>query len=161
MSEADTRTVTWQLGRNPRGRWRVVVRCSYGAPVVIATAPAVGETPFPTLYYLTCPHLVAEAAAVESAGGCEQWRVRLADDAALVARLRAADDAYRVARAAEGGGNDVAAGVGIGGERDVLGVKCLHTHVAAYLAGIDDPLGESTLMGLGRECGDGRCGEVV
>ena len=161
MSEVDTRTVTWQLGRSPRGRWRVVVRCSYGAPVVIATAPAVGETPFPTLHYLTCPHLVAGVAAVESAGGCDQWRARLTDDAVLVARLRAADDAYRAARAAEGGGVDVAAGVGIGGERDVLGVKCLHAHVAASLAGIDDPLGESTLRDLRRECSDGRCGEVV
>ncbi|MDY0339861.1 MAG: DUF501 domain-containing protein [Coriobacteriia bacterium] len=159
MSVADTRMVTGQLGRSPRGRWRVVLRCSYGAPVVIATAPALGEAPFPTLYYLTCPHLVAGVAAVESAGGCARWRVRLADDPVLVARLRDADAAYRAARAVECGGDDSAVGVGIAGERDVCGVKCLHAHVAAYLAGIDDPLGESTVTGLTRECDDGRCTE--
>lgn len=160
MSATDTRMVTWQLGRSPRGRWRVVSRCSYAAPVVIATAPALGGSPFPTLYYLTCPHLVAAVAAVESTGGCERWRTRLADDTTLVARLREADDAYRAARAAEGGGEDSAAGVGIAGERDVCGVKCLHAHVAAYLAGIDDPLGESTVTDLVRECSDGRCREA-
>lgn len=161
MSDPDSRTLSRQLGRPPRGRWRVVRRCSYGAPVVIATAPALGETPFPTLYYLTCPHLVVEVAAVESAGGCERWRESLAADSALVARLQNADVTYREARAVEGGGQDAAAGVGIAGERDVLGVKCLHAHVAAHLAGIDDPIGESLIRDLKRECSDDRCREAT
>lgn len=161
MSDPDARTLAWQLGRPARGRWRIVSRCSYGAPVVIATAPALGEAPFPTLYYLTCPHLVAEVAAVESAGGCERWREALTVDPDLAARLRNADVTYREARAAEGGGVDAAAGVGIAGERDVLGVKCLHAHVAAYLAGIQDPIGESLLMDLKHECSDDRCGEAT
>lgn len=160
MSGGDARTLAWQLGREPRGRWRVVTRCSYGAPVVIATAPVVDGALFPTLYYLTCPHLTADVAAVESAGGCEHWRRVLADDDALAARLCDADVAYRRARAAEGGGIDAAAGVGIAGERQVLGVKCLHAHVAAYLAGIDDPIGEILTAGRTMECGDGRCREV-
>lgn len=160
MNARDARVVTRQLGRSPRGRWRVVSRCSYRAPVVIATAPAIGDIPFPTLYYLTCPHLVAEVAAAESAGGCERWRTLLAGDETLSSRLRDADVAYREARALEGGGDDAAAGVGIGGERDMFGVKCLHSHVAAYLAGIDDPIGESLMEDMARECDDERCGEI-
>ncbi|MBN2847272.1 MAG: DUF501 domain-containing protein [Coriobacteriia bacterium] len=127
---------------------------------MITTAPAVGDSPFPTLHYLTCPHLVAEIGAVESAGGCERWRRSLASDEELAARLRAADTRYREARAEEGGGIDASAGVGIAGELDVLGVKCLHAHAAAFLAGIDDPIGESLIDDLTRECDDGRCGEV-
>lgn len=160
MSVADSRTVAWQLGRTPRGRWRVVSRCSYGAPTVIATAPAPGDAPFPTLYYLTCPHLTAGVADVESAGGCARWRSQLDVDAALVDRLRRADARYREMRAAECGGEDPSSAVGIGGERDILGVKCLHAHVAAFLAGIDDPIGERLIGDLERECDDGRCREV-
>lgn len=161
MSDADARTVSWQLGRNPRGRWRVVSRCSHDAPTVIATSPGPGDAPFPTLYYLTCPHLVSRVSDEESRGGCGRWRALLAGDEELLRRLQDADTAYREARAAEGGGTDVSADVGIGGERDILGVKCLHTHVAAFLAGIDDPVGETLMYDLERECDDGRCKEVI
>lgn len=159
MSQDDAASVTRQMGRTPRGDWRVVSRCSYGSPVLIATAPLVDGRPFPTLYYLTCPHLVSAISAIESGGGCAAWRSRLAADPTLADRLRDADAHYRVARAREGGWRDPAYGTGMGGERDPLGVKCLHVHAAAYLAGIGDPVGESLLRGLERECGDGRCRE--
>lgn len=156
----DEATVTRQLGRTPRGSWRVVVRCSFGSPVVIATAPgAPADEPFPTLYYLTCPHLVAEVSRLESAGGVEEWRSRIAGDETVRARLLEADARYRQARAAEGGGVDPVPHVGIAGSRDVLAVKCLHAHVAAALAGIGDPVGEGVLDALARECVDIRCGK--
>jgi hypothetical protein len=159
MSLSDAGVVVRQLGRAPRGRWRVVTRCSYGAPVVIATAPLMDGQPFPTLHYLTCPHLVAAISAIESGGGCESWRSTLAADPALASRLRDADAEYRIQRTREGGGVDPTPECGIGGERDPLGMKCLHAHVAAYLAGIADPVGESLVMGLARECDDARCRE--
>lgn len=159
MSLSDARVVARQLGRAPRGRWRVVTRCSYGAPAVIATAPLVDGQPFPTLHYLTCPYLVAAVSAIESGGGCESWRSALAADPALAGRLRDADAEYRIERAREGDGVDPTPGCGIGGERDPLGVKCLHAHMAAHLAGIADPVGESLAMGLDRECDDARCRE--
>src|SRR5215218_908649 len=58
--------VAAQLGREPRAFRRVVVRCPFGRPAVTEQSPYddSGE-PFPTTYYLTCPHLVA---AVSSAG---------------------------------------------------------------------------------------------
>jgi hypothetical protein len=156
----DGQALAKQLGRVPRGAWRVAERCSFGFPLVLATAPRTesGE-PFPTLYYLTCPHLVGIISTLESEGALERWRQRLAVDPALMQRLQDADARYREARTAEGGGIDPTPGVGIGGERDVRGVKCLHAHVAAALAGLGDPIGEETLDAIELECTDARCKE--
>lgn len=156
----DATVVAWQLGRAPRGRWRCVARCSFGYPTCVATAP-VTETgdPFPTLYYLTCPHLVAEVAALESRGAAGRWRRAIAEDPALASRVLDADESYRRARAVEGGGVDPTPEVGIAGQRDPLAVKCLHAHVAAYLGGIADPVGAATMEDVIAECEDRRCVE--
>lgn len=157
---ADADDVARQLGREPRGAWRVAVRCSFGYPTVIATAPVTGAgEPFPTLFYLTCPHLAEAVSRLESDGEIERWRQRMAVDEELRARLLAADARYRQARAAEGGGIDPLTEVGIAGQRDPLALKCLHAHVAASLAGIGDPVGEAVFEQLERECTGTRCGE--
>ncbi|HSQ22078.1 MAG TPA: DUF501 domain-containing protein [Coriobacteriia bacterium] len=155
----DVALVEWQLGRMPRGRWRVVSRCAYGWPMVVETAPRLEDgTAFPTLYYLTCPHLVATVSRMESEGHTAEWRARLGTDPDLAARLRDADAAYRRLRAVRAGRDDPCGDVGIAGQRDPLGVKCLHAHVAGALAGIDDPIGVGILATIVRECDDDRCG---
>jgi hypothetical protein len=153
----DTARVVAQIGRVPRAPWRVEVRCSYGAPSVIATAPVLEDgSPFPTLYWLTCPFLLDVAARAESEGHVSAWADRLAEDHVLADRMRAADREYRSRRAAEPG-RDPSSGVGIAGQRDPLATKCLHAHIAAALAGIDDPIGTALTDQAGRECADFRC----
>ncbi len=155
----DADTVRLQLGRPPREPWRVAQRCTFGFPAVIATPSRLASAePFPTTFYLTCPHLGAAIATLESAGEAERWASRLAAEPALAARMLAADAAYREARAAESAGDDACAGVGIAGQRDPLATKCLHAHVAAALSGIDDPVGQGVLETLEPECRDSRCG---
>ena len=135
-----------------------MTRCPRGFPSVIATAPVLPDgAPFPTLFWLTCPWLCAEAARRESAGETALWATRAAADPALAASLRGADASYRAARAAEAGGADPAAATGIAGQRDPLGVKCLHAHVAAALAGMDDPVGLAILSETGPVCAGSRC----
>src|SRR5260370_38842296 len=57
---ADLTAITRQLGRVPRGLLGVAHRCPCGLPDVVQTAPRLPDgTPFPTLYYLTCPRAVA------------------------------------------------------------------------------------------------------
>jgi len=153
----DAELLARQMGHAARGHWRAVSRCKYGVPTVIATAPFADGAPFPTLYWLTCPVLVREVGAVESAGGVAAWQRRLAADAVLADRMRAADREYRALRDAEGDGVDMCAGVGVAGQRDVLATKCLHAHVAARLAGLDDPVGEGVLAVIETECDDARC----
>jgi hypothetical protein len=153
--------VAAQIGRPPRAPWRVVVRCAYGHPRVIASPPRLADgTPFPTTYWLTCPLLVSEVGEVESAGGADVWTRRVERDRRLARLLGMADAAYRVARSEEGGGEDPCADTGIAGTRDPRRVKCLHAHVAAYLAGIPDPVGEAIAAGLTDRCQDERCAGI-
>jgi len=157
----DAATVARQLGRTPRGPWRVAVRCSWGYPAIIAVAPTLEDgTPFPTTFWLACPHLCAVAAAAESAGEAASWSARAAVDTSLIVSLLAADAVYRAARAIEGGGVDPCDGVGVAGQADPLAVKCLHARVAAAAAGLPDPIGEDLLSRGARECSDRRCGYV-
>jgi len=160
-------TVARQLGRAPRGRWRVVSLCGHGYPRVIAVAPALEDgARFPTTFWLTCPHLVEAVHALESAGEHHLWTDRAAAEPALAARLEAADLSYRAARRDEGDGVDPCATVGVAGQADPLAVKCLHARLAAALAGIADPVGEGVLArlaadGVRVDCGDAACGRAV
>ncbi|HET6498971.1 MAG TPA: DUF501 domain-containing protein [Coriobacteriia bacterium] len=157
-----TAVVTAQLGRAPRGKWWVETTCRFGFPQVIGTPPALRDgTPFPTLFWLTCPWLVASVGAAESGGATGVWASRLAADASISRRLRDSDERYRARRAREGGGADPCAPVGIAGQRDPAATKCLHAHVAAALAGIDDPIGVETLGGSGPDCAEGRCASLL
>jgi hypothetical protein len=163
----DGRIVASQLGRPPRGSWRTVARCPFDRPRVICVAPLLEDgTPFPTTFWLTCPHLVEAVSRLESAGETASWTGRIAGDPALSAALTAADAAYRAARAAETHGADPFPGVGVAGQADPLAVKCLHARLAARLAGIPDPIGASVLDALresdaGAACRDDRCGDVI
>lgn len=158
----DTEVVALQSTRLPRTPWRVAARCRFGRPTVIASPSRLDDgTPFPNLFWLTCPHLAEKVAALESAGEAARWAQRAAVDSQLADGLRAADAAVREARAAESGGRDACASVGLAGQRDPLGVKCLHAHVAVALAGIADPVGAGVLSAVESECADDRCGRLV
>lgn len=153
--------VAAQVGRPPRDPWRVAARCSYDFPTVIASPPRLADgEPFPTLFWLTCPWLVAAVSDLESAGAAADWAARLEREPELCARAEAADAEYRRLRAAEGGGDDPCADTGVAGQARVTGTKCLHAYVAASLAGLDDPAGAAMLAHLTRECPDGRCARL-
>src|SRR3954470_17196306 len=73
VMESDRATVEAQLGRPPRAFRRVVVRCPSGHPTVTEQSPydKDGE-PFPTMYWLTCPDLVAAISRLEAGGRGER-----------------------------------------------------------------------------------------
>src|SRR6266581_2464317 len=80
----DRAVVAQQIGREPRAFRRVVVRCPFGRPAVTEQAPFDRDgAPFPTMYWLTCPHAVAKVSRLEAAGGVERWSRAAHDDAAL------------------------------------------------------------------------------
>src|SRR6187401_2665296 len=87
----DRALVEQQLGRPPRAFRRVAARCPYGRPAVTEQSPYDAEgAPFPTTYYLTCRHLVADVSRLEAAGGVERWSAAVAASPALTADLAAA-----------------------------------------------------------------------
>jgi hypothetical protein len=135
------------LGRPPLGAFLVVGRRPDGAPVVIKNAPFLFDgTPMPTRFWLVDPGLKEEVSRLEAAGGVRQAEAEV-DPAALAdAHTRYADiDAAHLGPRPSGG---------VGGTR--TGVKCLHAHLAWWLAGGSDPVGEwvagrlsADLAGLG------------
>jgi len=159
----DLGVVTRQLGRAPRAFHRVAVRCPWGLPAVTEQEPYGGDgTPFPTMYYLTCRHLVAAVSRMEAAGGVERWTAAVAGDPALQRDLRHASETQvrlRSALAAGRGGRDDGASLrtGIGGSRNPEQLKCLHAHVAFALAVPGYELGSRMLAEIAEPWPAGGC----
>lgn len=155
--------VARQLGRSPRAFGRVVVRCPFGLPAVTEQAPYdVRGEPFPTTYYVTCPHLVAAIARLEASGGVERWSDAASADAALGESLaRATEKQRRIRRRLAGdvSGSDDGASLelGIGGSRTPEHLKCLHAHVAFALANPGYELGERILAEVEQPWPPGGC----
>jgi hypothetical protein len=144
-SDSDLVVVAQLLGREPAGDFHVAVRGPLGEPMVIANAPHLRDgTPMPTRYWLIDPDINTAVSRLEAAGG-----VRQAERAVDPATLCAAHERYAAERdallMADSPGPRPSGGVG--GTR--LGVKCLHAHVAWWLAGGDDPVGAWTAAELG------------
>jgi len=147
----DRAVVERQLGRSPRAFRRVVARCPFGLPAITEQAPYdANGRPFPTTYYVTCPHLVSAIARLEAAGGVERWSREASEYAGLSESLaRATEEQRRIRRelAASGQGSDDgdSLDLGIGGSGSPAHLKCLHAHVAFALARPGYALGERIL----------------
>jgi hypothetical protein len=150
----DQAIVARQLGRAPRALRRVVVRCPYDRPAVTEQDPYdASGAPFPTTYYLTCPHLVAALSRVEAAGGVERWSRAAAEDADLHRSLeQATEEQQRVRRELAGkrSGKDQGRSLdlGIAGSHSPERLKCLHAHAAFALARPGYALGDRILAEL-------------
>ena len=157
VSPADAEIVRVQLGRPPRAIRAVAHRCPCGNPDVVETASRLPDgTPFPTLYYLTCPKAASLVSTLEASGVMRQMTDRLGSDAGLAAGYRAALEAYLAQRERHGPVPEIS-GVSAGGMP--TRVKCLHVLVAHSLAagpGVN-PLGDEALAALGDWWRQGRC----
>jgi hypothetical protein len=156
-TQADLDAVAAQLGRTPRGTRFVAHRCPCGRPTVVETTPRLPDgTPFPTLYYLTCPRAVAECSRLESGGVMKEQNARLAEDAELAEHYAGAHKDYLARREAAGHVPEIE-GVSAGGMP--IRVKCLHVHLGHRLAvgpGIN-PIGDETLALVGEWWAEGPC----
>ena len=146
-----------QLGRPPRAMVAIAHRCPCGQPDVVETAPRLEDgTPFPTLYYLTCPRASAAASRLESAGRMREWQDELATDPELAAGYRAAHEAYLAERDARG----------VLPTRNTAGgmpdrIKCLHALAAHALAagpGVN-PIGDRAVAEMGDWWAAGPCAQ--
>jgi uncharacterized protein len=157
----DLAAVAAQLGREPRGVLGVAHRCPCGLPDVVETAPRLPDgTPFPTLYYLTCPRATAAMSRLEAAGVMREMTGRLAADPDLRATQEAAHQDYadrRVAAADRAGVDPLPPGTPTAGGLPGR-VKCLHAMAAHELAAPGrNRFGAEALAAAGSWWAAGRC----
>ncbi|MCS7234298.1 MAG: DUF501 domain-containing protein [Synergistetes bacterium] len=164
----DLKIVRWQISKKISGFLNVAKRCSWGYPQVILCYPLKKGKPFPTLYWLTCPYLNKRVGDLESKGMISDLLNKIETNADLRKKLKEANKAYAEKRAAllsEKIRNflklkfhsylEVIEERGIGGVTEPEGVKCLHAHLAYYLADGKTPIGEEVLKILSSsECLD-------
>lgn len=153
--------VSRQLGRTPRGVTAIAHYCPCGLPDVVQTAPRLPDgTPFPTLYYLTCPRASAAVSRLEASGLMREMTSRLAADAGLRERYLAAHRDYLTRRdeaARQAGQEPLPAGTQSAGGMPER-VKCLHALVAHELAVPgSNPLGAEAVQAAGRWWEAGQC----
>ncbi len=138
--------ISLQLGRPARGRSAVVHRCAWGLPTVIRVDPRLPDgTPFPTVFWQTCPALRSQIGRLEADRAMAGLNERLAsedpDDQAFAHDHASAQEHYRDFRDELGGplpGDPWAGG-------SPNWVKCLHTHAGHALATNDSPVGAWTV----------------
>lgn len=124
----DAAAVAALIGRVPHTRYRVAVRCPFGAPAVLENAPIdLRGRPFPTRHWLACRRLSEAVSRLESGGGVRALESAPGMDAAL----RATSERHRALHA----GHNVA------GAGDPARAKCLHAHLAFAMATGDGPVG--------------------
>ncbi|HEX9711979.1 MAG TPA: DUF501 domain-containing protein [Actinomycetota bacterium] len=122
--------VALQLGRDPRGEIAIAGRCRYGLPGVIRTSPRLADgTPFPTLFYLSCPVAVRSAGALEAEGRMRALEQLLAENPSL---REAYQDAHRRYIARRDSLEQLDEPMSAGGMPER--VKCLHALYAHEVA---------------------------
>jgi len=152
-SEADLACIGRQLQRDPRDVAAISYRCPCDKPAVIETPPRLSDgTPFPTLYYATCPKLTGAISTLENGGLMSEMNQRLQSDPELSGNYAAAHEDYLAARDALAKRLNLTVpeidGVSAGGMPER--VKCLHSLIAHSLStepGVN-PLGDEALAQL-------------
>jgi hypothetical protein len=157
VDDRDLAAVQEQLGRPARGIVAVAHRCPCGNPDVVETLPRLPDgTPFPTLFYLTCPRAASLIGTLEASGLMAEMTARLSADDELAAGYRQAHERYLARREQHESVAEIEA-ISAGGMPDR--VKCLHSLVAQSLAEGPgcNPLGDEALALLGQWWAAGPC----
>ena len=157
LDAVDRAVVGVELGRPPRAIRAVAHRCPCGNPDVVETSPRLADgTPFPTLYYLTCPRAAAAIGTLEASGLMREMTDRVRADPDLAAAYTAAHESYLARREQIAHVQEIA-GISAGGMP--TRVKCLHVLVGHALAvgpGVN-PLGDEALAALPEWWAAGPC----
>lgn len=144
-----------QLGRVPMVSYWIEKVCPWGYPLVLGTHPYHGAIA-PTLYWLSCPYLVKAVSRLEAEGLVGIYDERIKTDLKFKQLLEKAHKSYAEKRSAfikddaplKKEVRKKLEESGIGGSEDRGGVKCLHMHLAHFLATGSNPVGEEVWSGL-------------
>jgi hypothetical protein len=128
------------LGRPAKCRYETVVLSHDGLPIVIQNEPYLNDgTPMPTIFWLVGPVEVKEVSKLESNGWIKKLQQEIQQSVIDVIhknyeierKLIIKNSNYKSSIAVQGG---------VGGT--TKGLKCLHAHLAYFLTGHFDIVGE-------------------
>lgn len=142
-----------QLGREPQGIEAIACQTETGIPLVLQMRSLLGDTPFPTLYWLSSRDLGRAIGRIETQGWVKQIEAELQRDETLRETFRTQQQRYVARRLALMRAEDrqrlEARGLsarfsryGIGGIAQWDRVRCLHMQYAHWLAEGDNVIGE-------------------
>ena len=134
--------ISAQLGRPARGNPAVVHSCEFGLPTVVRVDPRLEDgTPFPTVFWLSCPAMRSQVGRLEADHAMVGLNERLGTDQPFAGDYAAASERYVAFRDALGDPLPHAPSAGgMPGH-----VKCLHVHAAHHLATGDNVVGAWTI----------------
>jgi hypothetical protein len=147
VTKEDLKIIEKQIERKPNKIISIPKRCSFGKPVVIKSYPLKDGKPFPTLYWLTCPHLIKEVGKLESLGKIKEWEEEIKDNEELrekylKAHVEELKERNSMIKEEEEWIKKRLEKVGIGGISNFESIKCLHLQLASFLGGTKNPIGE-------------------
>lgn len=141
ISSTDLQFIKENLKREPRAVLEISARCDNGHPLVIKTKPVLGQEIFPTLYYLVCADMVAKVGRLEAQSFIIKMQEKVDSDKKFYNLFLLAQNKYRQQRYSEventgrlSESQKKSLQTGIGGVKDLGNIKCLHCHLAHYLA---------------------------
>ncbi|WP_206076224.1 DUF501 domain-containing protein [Marinitoga lauensis] len=139
-TKKDIEIVEKQINRKPNKIISIPKRCSYGFPQVIESYPLKDGKPFPTLYWLTCPHLIKEVGKLEVLGKIKEWEEEIKNNDELreeyiKAHIEEKEKRNKKIKKEPEWVKNRLENIGIGGISNFESIKCLHLQLASYLGG--------------------------
>ncbi len=146
----EKQTVEIQLNRKVRSNINVVAKCHFDLPVVVDVPKNLDDgTPFPTMYWLTCPMYVKKVSTLESNGMVKDLDKQLVDNKKLNKLWRKRQKSYENERNKKYKNltNTISPIGGVGGT--TKSIKCLHSHLADELVSGENVIGKVVLESVG------------
>lgn len=138
--------------------YAVAARCSYGFPQVLVCRPQrKGGSPFPTMFWLTCPYLDHRSGELESLQKVAELEEILKSKETEVKNWH--EQYARLRKLISGGNIDIPTGVGgINWHEAPHAAKCLHLQAATLLGWRYHPAADWLVSEFGEmECSCGIC----
>ena len=180
LTPKEREIVTRQASLSGRGTGRrfsaslvlgVAKRCAHGSPKVLLCDPLNGAQPFPTTFWLSCPHLIKVIGRIEGRNGVTSMEDFLRGREAEWARYGAAHALLRLSlipparrRFLGARRRTVFSSLRRGGVGGVIGaggrvfVKCIHLQAASFLGMGCHPAAEWLTMNVTDwNCEEGEC----
>ena len=152
----EKKTVEVQLNRNLRSDVNVVAKCHFDLPVVVDVPKNLDDgTPFPTMFWLTCPMYVKKVSTLESHGMVKELDKQLQSNKKLNELWSMRQKSYEEERNEKykSSMNLISPDGGVGGT--LKSIKCLHSHLADELVTGLNTIGQIVLENVGgRNCNE-------